>query len=80
MTIDDLRKLYWTEPFEPFQLELNDGRQITVAKREWMALSPAGDTIVVAPTVLEMEIIDIPAIMGLRFFGPPVASPANGAA
>jgi hypothetical protein len=80
MTADDLRKLYWAEPFEPFQLELRDGRRITVAQREWMAISPTGDSAVVAPTVLQMEFIDIPQIMGLRFFSQSTTMPTNGAA
>jgi len=80
MTADDLRTLYWTEPFEPFELELTDGRRVAVARREWLAISPTGDTVVVAPTVLEMEIIDIPAIAGRGSFGPSARATANGAA
>jgi hypothetical protein len=81
MTADDLRKLYWADPFRPFQLDLADGRQIAVVRREWMAISPTGDTAVVAPTVAEMEIIDLPAVNGIRFFGDAVpTTAATGAA
>lgn len=80
MTADDIRRLYWRDPFEPFQLELADGRRFTVAKREWMAISPTGASMVVAPTILEMEIIDIPTIVGHRVFGPPITMSTNGAA
>ncbi|HEY2911623.1 MAG TPA: hypothetical protein VGI99_15330 [Gemmataceae bacterium] len=78
MTAHELRRLYWSEPFEAFQLDLNDGRQIVVASRDWLAISPTNDTIVVAPTILEMEIVDIPAIVGCRYVNNRAA--VNGAA
>ena len=80
MTADELRALYWAEPFRPFQLDLTDGRRVTVARREWLAISPTGDTAVVAPTVPEMEIIDLPAVRGVRFFPDAVPANASGAA
>lgn len=77
MTAHDLRKLYWSEPFQPFHLELNDGRRIAVARRDWLAISPTDDTIVVAPTVFDMEIVDLPAIVG---YGIANRTAINGAA
>jgi hypothetical protein len=79
MTVDDVRKLYWAEPFEPFQLVLKDGREFLVAKREYLAISPTGDRIVVAPKIEDFELIDLSDVTGYRVFGPPVA-PASGAA
>jgi hypothetical protein len=78
MTAHELRRLYWSEPFEPFQLDLHDGRQILVASRDWLAISPTNDTIVVAPTIFAMEFIDVPAIDGCRYINNRAA--VNGAA
>ena len=80
MTADDLRKLYWTDPFRPFVLELADGRRLDVREREWMAISPANNQAVVAPTILEMEFIDFPAEATVRFTDDAVPAAANGAA
>jgi len=80
MTAADLRKLYWAEPFRPFVLELADGRKLTALKREWMAISPADNQAVIAPTVLEYEFVDLPTEAVVRYLGDAVPATANGAA
>lgn len=45
--MDDIRKRYWAEPFEPFDLELYDGRTIRVHQRDLIALSPTGKSVFV---------------------------------
>lgn len=74
MTADDVRKLYWAEPFQPFQLVLDDGREILVPRRDSLSISPANHRIIVADRIEDFEIIDLPTVKGVRLFGPPVAS------
>jgi hypothetical protein len=74
MTADDVRKLYWAEPFIPFQLVLRDGREILVAKREYLSIATTGDRIAIAPRIEDLEIIDLSDVTGIRTFGPPVTS------
>jgi hypothetical protein len=83
MTTEDVRKLYWTEPFEPFQLVLNGGREILVSKREHLSIAVTGDRIAIAPKIEEFEIVDLMDVTGVRLFGPPVPgapTSRNGAA
>lgn len=80
MTADDVRKLYWAEPFLPFQLVLGDGREVLVARREHLTISAVGDRITVCPRIEDFEIIDLADVRGVRMFGPPVTNPGHGAA
>jgi hypothetical protein len=80
MTAEDVRKLYWAEPFLPFQLVLGDGREILVSKRQHLTISATGDRITVCPRIEDFEIIDLAGVKGVRTFGPPEPTPANGAA
>ena len=80
MTADDVRRLYWAEPFSPFGLVLADGREILVARRDHLSIATTGDRIAVAPRIEDLEIIDLSDVTGVRLFGPPVAgvpSPAG---
>lgn len=80
MTADDLRKLYYAEPFRPFVLELPDGRNLTVHKREWMAISPVNTQASIAPTILEFELVDLPTEAVVRFTEDTVPAQGNDAA
>lgn len=73
MTADDVRKLYWAEPFEPFQLVLKSGREILVAKREFLSIAVTGDRIAFAQKIEDFEIIDLVDVAGVRLFGPPTS-------
>jgi hypothetical protein len=75
MTAEDIRRLYWAEPFLPFQLVLADGREVLVARREHLSISATGDRITVCPRIEDFDIIDLSAVTGIRTFGPPVAGP-----
>lgn len=48
MTVEQLRRLWHADPFEPFQFVLTDGRAITVQRREWFGFSPTGNSVAVA--------------------------------
>jgi len=80
MTAEDVRKLYWAEPFLPFQLVLDDGRAILVSKREHLTISAVANRITVCPRIEEFEIVDLLSVKGVRTLGPPVSSSVNGAA
>ena len=69
MTSDDVRKLYWSEPFLPFELILEDGREVLVAKREQLTISAIGTRITVCPRIEEFEIIDLVSVKGVRATG-----------
>ena len=45
--IEQLRALLVRDTFRTFRIRLNDGRQFHVWNREYVMLSPGGDTIVV---------------------------------
>ncbi len=47
MSIDQIRILYDSQPFQPFVIHMADGRQIPVEDREFMARAPSGRTVVV---------------------------------
>jgi hypothetical protein len=42
MNADDIRKLYWAEPFVPFQLILSDGREVRVTSPGHLTISATG--------------------------------------
>jgi hypothetical protein len=70
MTAEDIRKLYWADPFQPFQLVLRDGREVLVAERGHLSISPTGRRIAVAARIEEFELIDLDAVAGVRTLGP----------
>ncbi|HET6576128.1 MAG TPA: hypothetical protein VFG68_21175 [Fimbriiglobus sp.] len=72
MTAEDVRRLYWAEPFLPFQLVLDDGREVLVSRREHLTIAATGDRITVCPRLEDFEIVDLSTVKGVRMFGPPV--------
>ena len=59
MTIEKVRELINTQPFQAFVLHLADGRQIPVLHREFIMAIPVGRTVVVAQPDGTMNIIDL---------------------
>jgi hypothetical protein len=59
MTIDRLRELYDAAPFQPFVIELADGRQVPVYQRDFMMLAPSGRTVVVVQPDDSLSIINV---------------------
>ncbi len=81
MTTEDVRTLYWTEPFQPFQLVLKDGREILVGSRNHITIAVKGERITVCPRIEDFEIIDLPDVTGVRLLGPlQTGVPTPGAA
>jgi hypothetical protein len=66
MTAEDFRKLYYTEPFQPFHVLLHDGREFPVAERNHLTINPTGRRIAIAPRIEDLEIIEMKDIAGIR--------------
>jgi hypothetical protein len=83
MTTEDIRKLCWADPFLPFQLILNDNREVLVAKRSHLSIAPTGNRIIVWPRMEDIEIIEVNEVKGVRTSGSTLMSTSestNGAA
>lgn len=66
ITTEHLRELYYREPFEPFWIVLNDGRELLVEERTHYAISPIGVNMSYAPRIEDFELIDMPDIAALK--------------
>jgi hypothetical protein len=67
MTIEQLRTLYNTQPFQPFVIHLADGRAVPVHHREFMMTVPSGRTILVAQPDDTVNIIDLLLVTDIEF-------------
>jgi hypothetical protein len=61
-----IRQLYDATPFKPFTIHLADGRQIAVNRRESMALSPSGGTMIVYQADDTSDPIDLRLVTDLE--------------
>ena len=66
MTIDQIRKLSDTTPFQPFLIHLADGRAIPVKSRAFIMAAPSGRTVVVATPDDTFNIIDLLLVTDLE--------------
>lgn len=66
MTIDQIRTLYDTQPFQPFVIHLANGRKIPVEHREFMARAPSGRTVTVYSTDDAAHVIDLLLVTDLE--------------
>jgi hypothetical protein len=58
------------KPFQPFKLELDNGRSLHVPHRDFIFLSPAGNTAVVIEVAPEGEhtyIVDVEHVTKIKF-------------
>lgn len=74
MTIEQVRRLYEAQPFQPFMIHLADGREVPVLHREFIMAAPSGRTIVVCQPDDTFNIIDLLLVTDLEI------KPANGSA
>jgi hypothetical protein len=58
MNIDAIRGLYDAQPFRPFTIRTADGRSFPVPHREFMLLTPRGETIILTHLEGGFDIID----------------------
>ena len=65
MTVEEIRAAYYTQPFQPFVVRLNDGRKFRVPKRNYIAISPIGDEIVIAQKD-SFELVEIANVEALE--------------
>lgn len=66
MTIEQIRTLYNAQPFHPFVIHLADGREISVASREFIMAVPSGRTVVVSQPDDTLNIIDLLLVTDLE--------------
>jgi hypothetical protein len=66
MTSGPIRRLYSTEPFQPFTIHLADGRKVDVPHRDFMAIGPAGRTVVVYTPQESFHIVDLLLVTDLE--------------
>jgi hypothetical protein len=59
MTIERLREAHSARPFSPFVLHLADGRDLTVAHPESLAIAPSGRTVVVVQPDDSTQFVDL---------------------
>jgi hypothetical protein len=59
MTIEQIKKLYSAQPFQPFVLHLASGREVPVIHRDFIMAAPSGRTLVVALPDDTFDIIDL---------------------
>ena len=74
MTIEQVRRLYEAQPFQPFVIHLADGREVPVLHREFIMAAPSGRTIVVCQPDDTFNIVDLLLVTDLEI------KPANGSA
>ena len=66
MDAQDIRKLYYSEPFQPFQIESTDGRTFAVGEPNHITISPLGNRITYADVIEDFEIIDLVEVKEYR--------------
>jgi hypothetical protein len=66
MTIEQVKKLYEAEPFQPFVIHLADGREVPVHHREFIMAVPSGRTLIVAQPDDTVNLIDLLLVTDLE--------------
>jgi hypothetical protein len=59
MTIEQIKRLYSAEPFQPFVIHLADGREVPVHHRDFIMAVPSGRTLIVCLPDDTVDIIDL---------------------
>jgi hypothetical protein len=71
MTVGEVRRHYDAQPFQPFVMHLADGRNLPVARREFLAISPVGRTVLVFQPDESFDIVDLSLVTDLEVGLPP---------
>lgn len=66
MTIEQLRRMHQTRPFQPFRVHMADGRFLDVDHPEFLAHTPIGRTIMIARPDESFEVIDLLLVTSLE--------------
>jgi hypothetical protein len=70
MTREEIRRLWWNEPFQPIQLELTDGRTLTIQSNEHFSINPVTGRIAYADKIENFDLIDLAQIKSYRLLAP----------
>jgi len=71
MTIEQLRKLHETYPFQPFTIGMADGRRFFVPTPGWLSHSASGRTIIVQQPDDSYSVLDMLLVTELQVVAPP---------
>lgn len=66
MTVEQLRKMHQAKPFQPFEINLADGRALPVEHPEFLAITPPGRTIGVGLADGTIEVVDLLLVTSLK--------------
>jgi hypothetical protein len=78
VSLDELRKCIVASPFQPFTLNIADGRRIPVTGRDFILVPPEkGRTVLVYQRNGEFDMLDTTLITGVSFESAANISPLN---
>lgn len=66
MTTEDIRTLYYTKPFQPFDIKLADGRKFRIPQRHFVAISPTHDSITIGTQTGGFVFVEIEKVASLE--------------
>jgi len=67
MTIEQLRKVYDAQPFQPFTVHLADGRSFSVPHRDFISHHPKGRTLIIyGESKGDFNILDLLLVTGIE--------------
>ena len=66
MTVEQLREVHRARPFQPFTLQLADGKEVAVRHPEFLSFSQRGRTIAVATSEDVIRLIDIMLVTSIE--------------
>ncbi len=66
MTTEQFRAMLHQGPFRPFNISMADGQSLEVAHRDFVAMSPAGRTVIVYQNDENFNVLDLPLISELQ--------------
>lgn len=66
MTIERVLELYNSQPFQPFVINLADGRELPVVHREYLSMAASGRTIYVTQPDDTFNIVDLQLVTDLE--------------
>jgi hypothetical protein len=76
VTVEDARRLWHNEPFQPFILHMTDGRSIFVPRRHSFAINPKGHISVMHTETNFDLFVRLDAVTNVQML--PVPADANG--
>jgi hypothetical protein len=70
MTHEQIERLYWLRPFQPFEMMLVDQRTVRVENFDFISLAAHRTTITVYELPDQAEVIDVSLVISLKFREP----------